>query len=170
MILGVPVHFRCVDSNQADGLSSPLALHADGVAVEYIFDPKQLGFTARICGRREVVGVEFFDDEAVLLEDEDPQLLNQKLMRAHALFTGAAKECGFRLNNRPGKTEAIVVHRGRGTQEAKDQMHVAEGQLFIGEVRVVKDYKHVGTWTSATGHPGRELHTELPATAKSSPG
>ena len=67
-----------------------------------------------------------FDDEAVLLEDQNPLLLNQKLIRAHALFTVAAKDCGFRLNHRPGKTEAIVVHRGRNTHEAKDQMQVKE--------------------------------------------
>ena len=61
----------------------------------------------------------YMDDFAIPLESSRPARLLRMLLSTAAAISKLAGEFGMEANFRPGKTEAIVVLRGRGTAEAQ---------------------------------------------------
>ena len=80
-------------------------------------------------------------------------------------FQGA----GFVVNHKPGKSECIVIYNGTGAKRHKHDMQHVHGNCFhfegchnVGkQIRVVQQYKHVGTCTRLTDSMAQEISAKM---------
>ncbi|CAE7348001.1 unnamed protein product [Symbiodinium sp. CCMP2592] len=71
----------------------------------------------------------WLDDLALLVESSRPAELGAATARAASLAQQCLLLIGVRTNFEPGKTEALLVHRGRGSRAAKHAVFI-EGGVF----------------------------------------
>ena len=106
-------------------------------------------------------GPTFVDDDTVLLCAECPSQLIDKICEATRIYVDTARKFGLTLNFKKGKTEALVSwgRKGRAQVLAHDAVLQQNGALSLkvpGQVqplRLVSEYKHVGTWVSSAASP-----------------
>ena len=76
------------------------------------------------------------------------------------------KKSGLVLNFAPGKIEAVVAWRGPDSRAFTRELEVIDGAQVItlttGEkLRVVRHYKHVGTWSNASATLNKEVSARV---------
>ena len=105
----------------------------------------------------------FVDDECLMLCARSPAALNSKIDQLLHLLICEFSAHGFKINFAKGKTEAIIVYRGKGSKVASDNLwrrDLASGQMNhvyplsqrvdgIEFIHVVTSYKHVGSIISS---------------------
>ena len=113
-----------------------------------------------------VFDVTFVDDEAIVITAAVPSTLSRKFSRAVQLLIEVFDHYGMTVNWKPGKTEAIIVYRGK---KAKDEAAKLVGQdgarTFVIpkecqgvdeqswiRVNVVAQYKHLGSTINGSGN------------------
>ena len=102
----------------------------------------------------------YMDDLFIPVSDVDPSSLLQHIIRVTNLLETVATEFGFTIQYGVGKTEVIVVLRGRGRADAIAKLHqwtIGQGMeacphIPLGNnkfIRVVTGYKHLGAMANA---------------------
>ena len=110
-------------------------------------------------------GPTFVDDDTVLLCADSPSQLIDKICEAARIYVDTARKFGLTLNFDKGKTEALVSwgRKGRSQVLAHEAVIHQNGALslkILGQVqplRLVSEYKHVGTWVSSAASPQRDI-------------
>ena len=116
-----------------------------------------------------VFDVTFVDDEAFAVIASVPSSLMQKFQRAIILLTETFERYGMSINWKPGKTEAMIVLRGKNARAEKLKLvqHNGMRKLVFDkkirrmkrrrtaeriEVNVVDQYKHLGCIIDSSGN------------------
>ena len=110
-------------------------------------------------------GPTFVDDDTVLLCADSPSQLIDKICEATRIYVDTARNFGLTLNFDKGKTEALVSwgRKGRSQVLAHEAVIHQNGALslkILGQVqplRLVSEYKHVGSWVSSAASPQRDI-------------
>ena len=119
------------------------------------------------------VDISYVDDVVVAMHgfsNEDVQSMATACVDA---FRIAAGKRGLLLNFEQGKTELLWSVRGQGSWSVRERLALDgnclrwEHQGVHTELRVVKAYKHLGTWVQEKGKHGREIRQRGSATAAS---
>ena len=92
------------------------------------------------------------DDLAIMLHHDDPAQLLEVMQQVLALYMDRMARRGLLLNMAPGKSEALILLRGKGSRDLKRQLfHVPKPSMdFSSEVfgpqtiSLVPKYKHLG--------------------------
>ena len=113
------------------------------------------------CGQEMIVfDVTFVDDEAIVVTASVPATLARKLRRAVQILIETFEHYGMSINWKPGKTEAIIIYRGKDAKAEKSGLATSEttGHLSIfpgsdndAQANVVPQYKHLGSVITASG-------------------
>ena len=107
-----------------------------------------------------VFDVTFVDDEAIVITATMAVTLTRKFRRAVQLLIEAFYRYGMSINVKPGKTEAILIDRGKNVKREKDHLFTSESDacfsVYLGreeEVRIniVPQYKHLGSIITTSG-------------------
>ena len=114
-------------------------------------------------------GPTFVDDDTVLLCADSPEQLIDKICEATRIYVDTARKFGLTLNFDKGKTEALVSwgRRGRSLVLAHEAIIQQNGALSLnipGQVqplRLVSEYKHVGTWVSSAASLQRDISHKI---------
>ena len=110
-------------------------------------------------GRHTEVGVPpYMDDLFIPLSDPDPVRPIERVVQAAKILDKVAAAFGFVIQYGPGKTEAAIVFRGAGKNDAQRALRNCEQQdrvphLPLGGdrfLRVVTGYTHLGAMASAS--------------------
>ncbi|CAK0801015.1 unnamed protein product [Prorocentrum cordatum] len=111
--------------------------------------------------------VTYVDDEAVLIVGEDNASLNRNVaLVAEAAHTTMEKH-GMQLNWKPGKSEALIMWRGKGARAAKAEAMIGERPALtvLGipsiECSVVSEYKHLGSMQSGVASSALDIRARL---------
>ena len=110
-------------------------------------------------------GPTFVDDDTVLLCADSPSQLINQICEATRIYVDTARKFGLTLNFDKGKTEALVSWGRKGRSlvlehEAVLHQNGALSLKILGQVqplRIVSEYKHVGTWVSSAASPQRDI-------------
>ena len=110
-------------------------------------------------------GPTFVDDDTVLLCADSPSQLIDKICEATRIYVETARKFGLTLNFDKGKTETLVSwgRKERSQVLAHEAVIHQNGTLslkILGQVqplRLVSEYKHVGTWVSSAASPHRDI-------------
>ena len=110
-------------------------------------------------------GPTFVDDDTVLLCADSPSQLIDKICEATRIYVDTARKFGLTLNFDKGKTEALVSWVAKEdhwvlAHEAVVHQNGALSLKILGQVhplRLVSEYKHVGTWVSSAASPQRDI-------------
>ena len=112
--------------------------------------------------------VSYIDDEALFMEDIDPQLLLHKVQRAAEIMYAVFRLHGLRLNFGTGKTEALILLRGRGSKAVKKEFLIDNeakipiknrNGVVVETLRVTAHYKHLGGVINAVGSMAMEARS-----------
>ena len=101
----------------------------------------------------------WLDDLAILLQAKSSDRAATDASRATALVGQYLSIVGIQLNTQAGKTEAIVVWHGPGSQAARYETMICQGATVplvlpsgeTGRLRCVLNYVHLGTRREADG-------------------
>ena len=112
-----------------------------------------------------VIDVFFVDDRAYALVASSLATLNSHLAKAVRIINEIFSRYAFEVNYAPGKTEALLVYRGKGSKEAKvslaktiDKDNVRTFSVDAGseapniQLRIVQQYKHLGGFVTIDGN------------------
>ena len=127
-----------------------------------LWTPHSLGSAETSLTLHSVGEATFVDDECLMLCAKSPCDLDRKIDALLSLLIDEFGANGFHINFAKGKTEGIIVYRGKGAKHAKDKLwrpdpaSGASVQLYPLPRRVehhdylhaVSMYKHVGTMVS----------------------
>ena len=113
----------------------------------------------------EGLDVSYVDDVALMIQAAQAADLAAKVSRATAVVIDAFAEHGLVVNMQPGKTEAIMCWRGRGSRGARQKVVVEHGAIVPvvqangteRSLRVVESYKHLGGQAAADASMRPEL-------------
>ena len=114
-------------------------------------------------------GPTFVDDDTVLLCADSPAQLIDKIFEATRIYVETARKFGLTLNFDKGKTEVLVSwgRKGRSLVLAHEAVIHQNGALSLkipGQVqplRLVSEYKHVGTWVSSAASLQRDISQKV---------
>ena len=117
------------------------------------------------------IDVTWMDDLAILLEATSAKGVVEKLRRAAVLTLDQCLQAILLPNLKAGKTEAIVMLRGRGSKQmarevfrGKDPTLGLQSQLWpTARLRLVPSYKHLGSVIQVEGGSKRELKARIGA-------
>ena len=107
-----------------------------------------------------VFDVTFVDDEAIVITASVPATLITKFRRAVELLIEVFEYYGMSINWKPGKTEAILVLRGKNAKAEKSRIQTSENQCYFDvspnseenvRIHIVPQYKHLGSIITASG-------------------
>ena len=106
---------------------------------------------------QHIVDVTFVDDEAIILIASSPAALDLAMWTMLDILLVTFRLAHLELNWSPGKSECILKYRGKRAVQAREQWRRADGTLAIpvrGDIllRIVQDYKHLGSFVSAIGN------------------
>ena len=99
----------------------------------------------------------YIDDHVAMLVARSPQRLFELGKAALQVIREELGRLGFVINWKPGKTEAFVSLRGHGAAEAIRQLAAADWTMPAGcdtgapQLRIVKEYKYLGSWVADDG-------------------
>ena len=113
--------------------------------------------------REAFIGLAFVDDCAVAIHAPSISRVQDIVKASVAAMDVAARGRGLLLNYAAGKTEVMLHFVGRGSTEAKLQLHDmgnalcwAEGEVDYS-LRAVHCYKHLGTWLQVGAKTAKEV-------------
>ena len=135
------------------------------LVTEIPFGQEEIFLTSPPMSSVALDGPTFVDDDTVLLCAESPSQLIDKICEATRIYVDTARKYGLTLNFDKGKTEALVSwgRKGRSQVLAHEAVLHQNGALslkILGQVqplRLVSEYKHVGTWVSSAASPQRDI-------------
>ena len=135
------------------------------LVTEIPFGQEEIFLTSPPTSSVALDGPTFVDDDTVLLCADSPSQLIYKICEATRIYVDTARKFGLTLNFDKGKTEALVSwgHKGRSQvldHEAVIHQNGALSLKILGQVqplRLVSEYKHVGTWVSSAASPQRDI-------------
>ena len=135
------------------------------LVTEIPFGQEELFLTSPPMSSVALDGPTFVDDDTVLLCADSPSQLIDKICEATRIYVDTARKFGLTLNFDKGKTEALVSwgRKGRSLVLEHDAVLHQNGALslkILGQVqplRLVSEYKHVGTWVSSAASPQRDI-------------
>ena len=115
------------------------------------------------------IDVTWMDDLAILLEASSAEGVVEKLRRAAVLTLDQCLQAILLPNLKAGKTEAIIMLRGRGSKQvarevfrSKDPTLGLQSQLWpTARLRLVPSYKHLGSVIQVEGGCKRELRARI---------
>ena len=117
--------------------------------------------------------VSYVDDVVVAMHGFTNEDIRSMSMACVDAFRVAAWKRGLLLNFEPGKTELLWSIRGAGSKTVREKLAL-DGDVLCWsdagestELRVVKTYKHLGTWVQEKGKHGKEIKQRGSATAAS---
>ena len=117
----------------------------------------------------EAFDVSYVDDAALLIESDLAEDLGEKVARSAALVVDVFQDHGLVVNMSPGKTEAIVEWRGRGSRAAKrriivdnaSQIEISPAKGPAQMLKVTEAYKHLGGRVAADGDMRAEITSRI---------
>ncbi|CAE7776145.1 unnamed protein product, partial [Symbiodinium necroappetens] len=109
--------------------------------------------------------VTWLDDVALLVEAAVPSELGSRTARAASIARQCFQLIGISTNLEPGKTEALMIFKGRGSRAAAHEVMVTQNSTLqiTGphesplRLRVTPRYVHLGTQRNVTGGAGEDL-------------
>ena len=106
------------------------------------------------------------DDCVYLLRHEDPEKLLAVVRFTTEEFCKAAERHGLKVNFGVAKTEALVVLRGVGRNKVKNEIKGKNLTLLVAgqELRIVEQYKHMGSMCTPSGAMGPEVSWRMDRT------
>ena len=99
----------------------------------------------------------FVDDEAFLLFARSPKSLNQAICTCLEVVSLIFSKYNMSLNWSKGKSEAIVVYRGKNARLMSSQLEQEDGSRSLcvrslgKKLNIVDSYKHVGSVVQSAG-------------------
>ena len=139
---------------------------AEGIPVKLRYDPDRtpgadMSNTDRV-QETIVFDVTFVDDEAIVITASVPTTLTRKFRRAVQLLIETFERYGMSINWKPGKTEAMVIYRGKHAKSEKCRLATSESTSLFRvfpdraeeddvQIHVVPEYKHLGSIIAASG-------------------
>ena len=101
----------------------------------------------------------YADDCVPFLRHEDPEKWLAAVRFTTEEFCKAAERQGLKVNFGVAKTEALVVFRGVGRNKVKNEIKGKTPTLQAAgqELRIVEQYKHMGSMCTPSGAMGPEV-------------
>ena len=153
---------KVVDQLEAEGCS--MEVESLGTPHPY---PDQLGMYPLV--RFSTLGPIWADDLAVMVSDENAQLLVNKLKYVGGVLFHHLDQAGMRVNFDAGKTEIVMDLRGAGATAIRKELfrhkppvlEFSSNQQPSRFCRLVASYKHLGTIFSQKGRMLPEIRSRV---------
>ena len=108
---------------------------------------------------QDVVEATYVDDECIILVASTAKALDLAIDALLQHLICIFRTYAFKINWARGKSEAMLVYRGRGSQEARQQRLLPDGSMCVklpvdadaDYLHVVRSYKHVGSAVTDDG-------------------
>ena len=154
----------CKVVNQLEAEGCSMEVESLGIPHPY---PDQLGMYPLV--RFSTLGPIWADDLAVMVSDENAQLLVNKLKYVGSVLFHHLDQAGMRVNFDAGKTEIVMDLRGAGATAIRKELYrhrppVLEfscNQQPSRFCRLVASYKHLGTIFSQKGRMLPEIRSRV---------
>ena len=110
--------------------------------------------------------VSYVDDTTAFVTHNCPRQLLKEVDSTIVAMRTALSRCGLHLNMNRGKTELMLMLRGRGTQEARRSLTLYQRVtcLVLNDgtlLRTCQSYRHLGVILSRTDHMGQEVAARI---------
>ena len=110
----------------------------------------------------DVIHATFVDDECCVLMAESPLALDKAIAVLLEVLVPTFSNMHLAINWAPGKTEALLMYRGKHAVRCREQWRQPNGKLAIPvpghpceAISIVGAYKYLGSYLAATGETFR---------------
>ena len=110
--------------------------------------------------QKDIIDATFVDDECIVILGTTPRVLVRAIDSLLEITTTVFRLLHLEINFSKGKTEAILLFRGKQATSCREQWRQRNGELAIPldkyghdgkQLRIVRQYKHLGTVVDAFG-------------------
>ena len=105
----------------------------------------------------DIIDTTFVDDECIMLMAPSPASLDKAMDAVLEITSRVFGIMHMLINWLPGKSEALLIYRGKRANIHREQWRQQDGSMSIGvpnssqRLTVVQTYKHLGSKTSVRG-------------------
>ena len=120
-----------------------------------------------------VLDAAFIDDEALAIVAQSAEELDRHIDQLLLIVFSVCEKLHLKINVAKGKTEALLVYRGRDAKTRREARRQDDGTLGMSVpqrdlcIHVVESYKHLGTFTSLRDSCMADVNTKVARTLQS---